>query len=146
MLLGKYILSITTDGRLTLPLNYRQELSKDVIYFTQGLDHNILLLTKSAFENLCSHIKSTSITDPLARLLKRVIMGNAVELEPDPDGGLQVPAALREFAGIQEDVVLVGQGEYLELWSSSTWKKQAEMMQDHSQNIQRFEKFNVSLA
>jgi len=146
MLLGKYVIPISTDGRLVLPSDYRQDLSRDVIYYTQGLDNNVLLLTKSAFEKMCSHVKSTSMTDPLARLLNRVILGNAVEMEPDPDGNLQVPATLCEFAGISENVVLVGQGEYLELWSPSTWKKQIEMMQDHSQNINRFEKFNVSLA
>jgi transcriptional regulator MraZ len=146
MLLGKHILPISTDGQLALPLDYRPDLSGDVIFCTQGLDHNVLLLTKSAFEIMYLQVKSNSITDPLARLLNRVIMGNAVEMKTGPEGGLQIPATLCEFAGLQEDVVLVGQGEYLELWSSSSWKKQVEMMQDHSKNTHRFEKLNVSLA
>lgn len=146
MLLGKYVLPMITDGQLALPLVYRQDLSHDVIYLTQGFDGNLLLLTKSAFEKLYSHVKSISITDPLARMLTRLILGNAVETGVDPDGVLQVPVALLDFVDHGEEIVLVGQGEYIELWTSSIWKKQADILQDYSQNVQRFEKFNVSLA
>jgi division/cell wall cluster transcriptional repressor MraZ len=146
MLLGKYVLPISTDGRLALPLDYRPDLSKGVVYLTRGFDGNVLLLTKIAFEKLYSHVKSTSITDPLARLLTRLILGNAVETGVDSDGVLQVPATLLDFVDHGEEIVLVGQGEYLELWTSSIWKKQSDILQDYSQNVQRFEKFNVSLA
>jgi MraZ protein len=146
MLLGKYALPISTDGRIALPLGYRQDLTKDVVYLTQGFDGNVLLLTKMAFEKLYSHVKSISITDPLARLLTRLILGNAIELGVDPDGVLQVPASLLEFLDHEKEIILVGQGEYLEIWTSSVWKKQADILLENSQNAQRFEKFNVSLA
>jgi MraZ protein len=145
MLLGKYVLPIGTDGWFTLPLDYRQGLSK-ALYLTQGLDHNLLLLTKNAFEKLYSHVKSVSITDPAARLLTRLILGNTVVLGINPAGMIQVPATLYEYAGFEGEVVLVGQGDYLELWSPITWDKLSDILRDYNQNVQRFEKFNVPLT
>jgi transcriptional regulator MraZ len=145
MLLGKYIIPIKTNRCFAIPPDVLKALSR-VVYITQGFDRNLLLMTKSAFETTYSHVRSASITDPLSRLLSRLFLGNAVEMEIDPTGIIEIPIILYEFAGFEEDIVVVGQGEYLELWASSSWNKQSDILQDYGQNYARFEKFNVSLA
>lgn len=145
MLLGKHILPIGADGRFTLPSDFRQDLSK-VLFLTQGFDRNLMLLTKSAFEKVYSHVKSASITDPMARLLSRLILGNTAELGMDPTGTIQVPANLFEYAGFDGELILVGQGEFLELWAPTAWEKLSDNLEDYSQNTQRFEKFDISLV
>lgn len=145
MLLGKHILPIGTDGRFTLPSDFRQDLSK-VLYLTQGFERNLMLLTQSAFEKIYSHVKSTSITDPAARLLARLILGNTTELGMDQNGTLQIPANLFEFAGFNGELLLVGQGEFIELWAPAAWETLSDNLGDFSQNTQRFEKFDISLG
>ena len=145
MLLGKFTLPINADGSFVLPLAYRKSLP-GVAYLTQGFDRNLLLLPKSAFEKTCSNLNSTSITDPLARLLSRLLLGNAIEIELGSDSIIQVPSTLCKFADLANEIVLVGQGEFVELWSPSVWEEQSAILRDHALNVQRFEKFHLTLA
>ena len=145
MLLGKFTLPINADGSFVLPMVYRKSLP-GVAYLTQGFDRNLLLLPKSAFEKTCSNLNSTSITDPLARLLSRLLLGNAIEIELGSDSKIQVPSTLCKFADLAKEIVLVGQGEFVELWSPSVWEEQSVILRDHALNVQRFEKFHLTLA
>jgi MraZ protein len=90
-------------------------------------------------------VRSTSISDPLSRLLRRLFLGGAAEIAVDPLGQIEVPTDLCEYAGLGKEIIIVGQGEYLEIWSPSLWKKQIESMNDANANIHRFEKFNIPL-
>lgn len=146
MFYGKYALPMNKDGSLILPSAFRPGLTRDVIYLTQGLDHNILVLTSSVFERICAQLNTISMTDPLARMLNRLILGNAVPVNAGPDGTLQIPPELRQYAKFSGEVTLVGQGEYLELWDVAAWTEQAVTLQDHKANVERFEKFDLSLA
>ena len=146
MLLGKHVTPLNSNGFLALPLEYYPDFSAQPVYLTTGLDHNILLLKKSTFDALHAAIAATSITDPLARSLARWFMGNAVELKVTPEGQIQVPAELCESGSLKDEVVLVGQGEYVEIWAASGWKQHADELAEASHDAGRFERFNVSLA
>lgn len=145
MLLGKFTLPMNADGSFVLPLAYRKSLP-GVAYLTQGFDRNLLLLPGRAFEKTCSSLTLTSITDPLARLLNRLLLGNAIEIPIGSDSIIRVPSTLCKFADLVKDIVLVGQGEYVELWSPSVWEEQSTILRDHALNAQRFEKFHLALA
>jgi MraZ protein len=145
MFFGKYSLPLGEENQLTLPSNYREAMS-NVAYITRGFDRNLILLTQQAFTAVCSQIKATSISDPLARLLSRLFLGGAVEITIDGSGKIILPFSLCEYAELSKELILVGQGEYLELWSPALWQKQMENMNDCDLNTLRFEKFHVSLA
>jgi MraZ protein len=115
------------DNRLTLP-DEIQEDYKEGLYITQGFDRNIMVLTMEAFESIYDRIITFNIADPVARLLLRMILGTAQRAEIEPDGKIPIPSSLREFANLERDVTIVGQGDFVELWSLDAWRVQEEKL------------------
>lgn len=145
MLIGQQSLPLNPQGHSTLPGVYRQTLGTH-LYLTQGFDQNLLLLSEPAFERLYACLKTASLTDPLGRLLVRMFLGSAAEIEVDPDGALAIPDGLRTYADLEGQLTLVGQGDYAELWAPANWEKQNRDLQDHGANTDRFSKFQLTLA
>jgi MraZ protein len=145
MYLGKHAQQISDNHQLTLPSAFRKEMSGPV-YLAQGFDRNLLLLSQEAFSAIYVHVKATSISDPLARLMNRLFLGSAVEISIDSSGQIELPLSLCEYAGLGREVILVGQGDYAEIWAGDLWQKQLESLNDHEANAHRFEKFHVSLT
>jgi MraZ protein len=79
-----------------------------------------------------------SITDPSARLLRRVILGNALQVTLDSAGRILLTSNLREFAGLKNEVVFVGQGDFFEIWSPDLWQEQETQVNDAETNAKRF--------
>ena len=127
MLLGLYPSILETDNRLVLPDGIR-EAYKDGLYITRGFDRNIMVLTMQAFEVIYEKITSLNLTDPIARLLLRMILGTAQRTEIAPDRKLNIPQSLMEFANLGREVILVGQGDFIELWSLDDWHRQEEQL------------------
>jgi MraZ protein len=71
-------------------------------------------------------------------MLLRMLLGTASELEIDATGSITVPQALRDFAGLETEAVLVGQGRYFEVWTPALWQKQTLRLQDAEANAERF--------
>jgi MraZ protein len=107
-------------------------------FITQGFERTLLLLHPSTFETVVENARGFTITDPIVRLMLRLIMANAHEVQADRSGGIQIPPSLAEFAGIHEEAVVVGQGEYLEIWAPEAWLEQEAMLRDSRTNSSRF--------
>ena len=127
MLLGLYPSILETDNRLALPHETHEDY-KEGLYITRGFDRNIMVLTMEAFESIYDRIITFNIADPVARLLLRMILGTAQRAEIEPDGKIPIPSSLREFANLERDVTIVGQGDFVELWSLDAWRVQEEKL------------------
>ncbi len=145
MYFGKYTLPVSVKNQLALPSDFR-EAGVNNVFLTQGFDRNLMLLSPNAFAKISSHIQAASISDPLARLMNRLFMGSATELVIDGGGNIDLPTHLREYAELDKEIVIVGQGEYSEIWSPALWQKQMDSVNDFEANTHRFEKFHISLA
>jgi MraZ protein len=145
MYFGKCTLPVSEKNQLALPSDFR-ETGSNAVFLTQGFDRNLMLLSPHAFSKMASHIQAASISDPLARLMNRLFMGSATELVIDAVGNIDLPMQLREYAELGREIVIVGQGEYSEIWSPALWQKQMDSVNDFEANTHRFEKFNISLA
>lgn len=143
MFLGQHSSLLQDDYRLSLPLKFR-EIFADGIYLTKGFDHNLLILTTGAFETISQHISSLNITDPIARLLMRLIFGSACQLEIEMKNQFQLPKDMVEFAGLKEKVLIVGQGDYCEIWSEEKWLEQESRLFNIDENSKRFSGLNVT--
>lgn len=143
MFLGQHTGKIKQNNRLPLPAGFNMQLSGGV-YITQGFDRNALVLPKQVFENLYRHISSLNIADPQARLLLRMFFGTAAYIEPGKDGTLSIPKGLVQFADLFNAVVLVGQGDYFEVWSTDQWAQQEIQLKDFQANAQRFSAFTIA--
>jgi MraZ protein len=142
MFLGQYQHSIDEKGRMTIPSRFR-DLLEEGAYVTQGFDRNLMVMTNEYFEQVYQRITEMNLTDPSARLLRRLILANAYQIETDKAGRILMPQNLRQFVGLNGEAVIVGQGEYFEVWSPSVWYEQVTKMQDAEANSQRFATLNL---
>ncbi len=85
-----------------------------------------------------------NIADPVARLLLRLFLGNAAKLELDTADRFRLPANLAGFIQLNREVMLVGQGEYFEIWAMDQWSKQEANLQDVEENAHRFSYLNLA--
>jgi MraZ protein len=145
MFLGEYRHSIDNKDRLTIPARYR-ELLDEGAYILRGLDNNLMVLTTKAFEAISKRIFQMSMTDPLARKLRRLIIGSASRVEIDKVGRILIPEFLCQKAGIscEQEAVLVGQGNYFEIWSSEEWALQQQALDEAEANNERFKVLDLS--
>ena len=143
MFIGQYQSSFKVNNQLEIPANFQNLLSGQVV-ITQGFERNILILPVEVFQDLSRLVMALNIADPLARGLMRMLFGNAQYSEIDSSGLISLPDRLKEFAGLTGDVVLIGQGKYIEIWSGEAWHKQSQDLQDVEANSQRFA--SLSLA
>ena len=79
-----------------------------------------------------------NLADPTARLLRRIIMGNAQQVLPDGSSRILLSQNLRDYANLKNNVIFVGQGDYFEIWSPDLWKEQEVLVFDAETNAQRF--------
>jgi MraZ protein len=144
MFLNHYQHSFDDKGRLTIPSKFR-ELPDEGAYVVQGLDRNLMVLPPTVFQLLYDRLMAMSLTDPTARLLRRIILGNALRVTPDGVGRVLLSTNLKEYAGLKENVVFVGQGEYFEIWSPDLWKEQEVQVSDAETNAQRFAALDLKI-
>ena len=137
MFLNQYQHSFDDKGRLTIPSRFR-ELPIEGAFVVQGLDRNLMVLPPPVFQILYDRMMAMNLTDPTARLLRRIILGNALRVVPDGAGRILISPNLKEFADLKENVVFVGQGDYFEIWSPNLWKEQEVQVSDAEANTQRF--------
>ena len=137
MFLGLHNYFLDDDHYLTTPASFREVMAEGA-YVTQGFERNLVIMTEKAFQELYERVVAMNIANPLARLLLRLILGNATRLETDQAGRILLPNNLIMFAGLEKKVVLVGQGDYFEVWAPSLWDKQADDLQNTEANTERF--------
>ena len=137
MFLGRYEHNIDEKGRLIIPARYR-ELLENGAYVTQGFDRNLMVLDAPSFEKMYEHVNRMSMTDPVARQLKRFIFSSAERIDIDRAGRMLLPQFLREVARLGATAMIIGVGDYFEIWSPQHWAQQNDLLQDVDANMQRF--------
>ncbi len=145
MFMGEYQHSVDSKGRLTIPSRYR-DLLEGGAYITQGFDRNLMVWPASAFERITQSMSAKSITDPDTRLLQRLIFSRGERLEIDGAGRILIPQFLRQFAMLDSEAVIVGVGNYFEIWSPELWSPQVAQIQDAQANAIRFKAFDISFG
>ncbi len=143
MFLGQYQHTLDNKGRLTIPARYR-DLLDDGAYLTQGFDRNLMVMTVSAFEALSRKVNSMSITNSRSRLLRRLLFSNGERVEVDKAGRILIPQFLRQSASLDSDAIVVGGGDYFEIWSPGHWAEQAIRLNDAEANADLFSIFDIS--
>ncbi|MFZ5856829.1 MAG: division/cell wall cluster transcriptional repressor MraZ [Chloroflexota bacterium] len=143
MFLGQYQHSIDDKGRLMVPARFR-ELLEGGAYLTQGFDKCLMVMTEAYFQQVYERINAMNLTDPTARILRRMLLANAYPVEVDKVGRILVPSTLREFAALNGNAVIAGQGGYFEVWTPEEWEKQTAETNNIEANNQRFATLNLS--
>lgn len=121
MLLGTYAPKLDEKGRVILPAKFRDELS-DGIVVTRGQDRCLYVFSASEFETLHDKIRQAPITSREARNFMRVFLSGASAETPDKQNRITLPAPLREYAGLDRDLTVIGTGNRAEIWDSAAWE------------------------
>ena len=143
MFLGQFQHNLDGKGRLMVPAPFRQTLEGGA-FITQGFDRCLMVMTEPYFQEVYQRINSMNLTDPAARMLRRLILSNAYSVEVDKVGRILVPQNLRQFVGFNGEAIVAGQGEYFEVWTPTEWNAQMDAIHDTEANSQRFSALNLS--
>lgn len=143
MFLGQYSHTLDSKGRMTIPARLRELLTEE-IYLTQGFDQNLRLLNEPAFKATAEKINRMNETHPKTRLLKRLFFSSASQVDLDSLGRVLIPQFLRDFAGLENEAVIVGVGEAIEIWSPAAWQEQLTALGDSVANAQQFSDLDLS--
>ncbi len=122
-------LALDAKGRLAVPAKYRDALQSDEagqrsLVLTVDPSRCLLLYPRAAWEPIQAHLmRLSSFNEPIRRL-QRLLVGHADDVDLDGAGRILVSPELRQYAGLEHDVVLVGQGNKFELWDAPRWQEQ----------------------
>lgn len=134
MFQGATELSVDAKGRLAVPTRHRDALSSGGggMVQTAHPDGCVLLYPRLAWEPIGSRIQSLSSFNEQARWWQRLLVGYAEEFELDAQGRILLSPALRKFASLKKDVILVGQGSHFELWDVEIWESKLKAAREQA--------------
>ena len=120
MFRGAHYHSVDDKGRVIIPLRFRNELGNTFI-ITKGLDKCLFVYRDKDFQEMEEQLMSQPALDRHTIRLQRWLSAESVETQVDSQGRVAIPSTLRDFAGIEEDVAIVGAGKRIEVWSHAGW-------------------------
>ncbi len=144
MFFGQFYHNLDDKGRLTVPSRFREFLNSGGAFVMQGFDQNLMVFPAPTFAIISRRVQQMNMTDPTARLLRRLLYSNTDHVEMDKAGRFLLPQFLRQFASLQVNVVVVGSGDYFEIWSPEAWTAQTDLLQDAQANAHRFSALSLS--
>ena len=125
MLMGEFEHTLDSKGRLFIPARMREALGTPFI-ITKGFDGCLTIYPQDAWNRLTEKQDQQDLPHKDARSVTRFLFGGAVEVEPDKQGRVLLPANLRRHAGIGEDVTIVGVGNKAEIWDTERYHEFSE--------------------
>ena len=120
MLLGEYKQAVDRNGQTYLPNRVMGELDDDFV-LTRGFEKNLLLYSLAEWRKLADKLLAKPISGHDIRALRRRLFSAAVKVTPEPNGRFVIPQSLLDYAGIDDEVVMAGLFDHLELWSIENW-------------------------
>lgn len=134
MFLGRFAHNLDTKGRLAVPARFRASLEEGLV-LTRGLDRCVAAYPMTAWEELAGKVSALPMTDPAARQFRRMVFAEAANLALDGQGRVVVPPELREYAGIDREVVVIGVHTSFEIWAPPAWEAMQALVDDESDAI-----------
>jgi MraZ protein len=117
---GRYEHSLDTKGRVILPAKFRPQFERGG-YLTQHSEGCIALWTLGEFERQMDGMQERATSGKADRNRARLWASTSAEVEVDRQGRMPIPAHLREFAGLDADVLVHGAIDRVELWNPTAW-------------------------
>jgi MraZ protein len=122
MFLGTHEPRLDEKGRLILPAKFREELSAGLV-ITKGQERCLYVFPSQEFSEITQTLKQAPVTAKSARDYSRVMFAGAHDEIPDRQGRVTIPQALRTYAGLEKDCVVIGANTRVEIWDSNSWNE-----------------------
>ena len=145
MLTGEFNHSIDAKGRLIIPSKFRENLGENFV-ITKGLDGCLFLYPDSEWKIFEEKLRTLPLTNKDARIFTRFFLGSAVDGGLDKQGRVLISSALRNFADLEKEVVLVGVLDRVEIWDKAKWEENNTAIEDNMDDIAgRMEELGLSI-
>lgn len=131
---GSSYLNVNAGGRIAIPTKYRDEIVSDefkgkMVLTAHHKDKCLVLYPEAKYQDVKQQLKSMK-NKAQANILKSFIIGHAESTEMDGQGRIMIPAPLRKRAGIEKEVVLVGQDEIFQIWDERNWDEHCDSLRE----------------
>ncbi|WP_161882713.1 division/cell wall cluster transcriptional repressor MraZ [Deinococcus alpinitundrae] len=127
---GEYPYAIDDKGRVVMPPAFR-EFVEDGVILTRGMEGCLYLFPLSGWKRVEEQLEHLPLTDAHSRAFVRFFYSGASKARLDAQSRLTVPPPLRNFAGLESEVVVAGAPGRLELWSPQRWDAAIQAVQDN---------------
>lgn len=121
MFLGTHAPRLDDKGRLFLPAKFRERLAEGLV-ITRGQERCLYVFPMDEFERIAADLRAAPTTSKAVRDYLRVFLSGASDEVPDKQGRVTIPAALRQYADLTRDCVVIGAGSRLEVWDAPAWE------------------------
>ena len=121
MFMGQYNHSIDAKGRVIIPAKFRDKLGQSFVV-TKGLDGCLYGYAEPEWKAFEEKLATLPITNKNTRQFTRFFLAGAAECEIDKQGRILLPQVLREFAGLEKEVVLIGSASKIEIWDEERFE------------------------
>ncbi len=143
---GTYKYSVDSKGRVNIPSKLRKQLTDDIkdnFVITRGFDKCLFIYPLDEWSKLENHLRTLSTYEPSHRLFVRKILELASDVQLDTQARVTIPSELREYAGIEGEILILGALDKIELWNpkiydeyingqSETYESVAQKVMNHS--------------
>ena len=138
MFLGTHTPRLDEKGRLILPAKYRDELAEGVV-ITKGQERCLYVWPLAEFTRVTTAMRDAQMSGKTLRDHSRVLFASASDEVPDKQGRITVPPALRQYAALDRDCVVIGANTRMEIWDATAWETylatQEESFSDASEEV-----------
>ena len=134
MLMGEYEHTLDAKGRISMPAKLRKDMG-DTFILTKGLDGCLFAFSQEEWLNFETKLKALPLSDKNARNFVRFFLAGATECEIDKQGRFLIAGNLREFAGLEKEVVIIGVLNKIEIWSKQKWQEYSEKENNEADDI-----------
>ena len=138
MFLGQSQYTLDSKARLTIPAKYREFSAPALIVTRHPVESCLIAMPIVEWSRFTDKIENQSIVDTDSAHLRRILFGYAEELRLDGQGRILLTQRLREFAHIDNDVLVVGNGSFMEIWNPADWNAIERKLQDAELNRKAF--------
>ena len=120
MFMSEYNHTVDTKGRLIIPSKFREQLGDEFVV-SKGMDGCLFVYANEDWTAFEEKLTALPLINKEARQFARFFLSGAAQVEVDKQGRILLPQNLRDFAELTKDVVLVGVGSRIEIWSKDKW-------------------------
>ena len=130
MFRGVQHINMDAKGRLAIPARQREPLLSQcdgkIVITIDTQSKCLLVYPLPEWERIEKDIQDLPALDPAIKRFQRLVLGYATDIELDANGRLLLPQSQRDYAQLEKKLVLVGQGNKLEIWSEALWLAEQE--------------------
>ena len=123
---GRYSYSVDSKGRIALPAKLRKSVSpaaNDTFILTRGFEQCLFVYPQDEWNKVEESVRGLSPTNPQHRFFVRTLMQWATDVQIDGQARLSVPQDLLKFAGIENEVLILGVMERVEIWNPKIYEQ-----------------------